>query len=209
MRIFKKFFLILFIINFTLVLPACKQLQQVSGAFTNLKRLQFKLENVNNFVLSGINLSSKKSLSDISMTDGIKLTQAFATKKFPAEFVLNVEARNPNDGTGGSAQTSASLTRFDWRLYIDDTQTIAGNISKPIEIPGTGKSTIIPLSISLDLYEFFGNKGYDKIVNLALAIGGVEGSSSKLKLDAKPTVTTSLGDITYPGRITIVNTQFN
>jgi len=62
--------------------------------------------------------------------------------------------------------------------------------------------------MGLDLYNFFGNKGYDGIVNLALAIGGVQGSAARLKLDAQPTVSTPLGAITYPSRITIIDKNF-
>lgn len=205
----KKVYYIVLALSLALMIPACSQLKQMSNAFANLKKLQFKLESVDNFVLSGINVSNKKSISNFSMTDGVKLMSAFNSKKFPAEFVLNVEAKNPNDGSGGNSQTTATLTGFDWRLYIDDVPTISGNIAKPLEIPGTGKTTIIPLTIGLDLYSFFGKQGYDKIINLALAIGGVEGSASRLKLDAKPTVTTPMGNITYPGRITIIDTKFN
>ena len=77
-----------------------------------------------------------------------------------------------------------------------------------MEIPGTGQATTIPIRLSLDLYEFFGNKGYDELVGLALAIGGRSGSPSRLTLDAQPRVTTPFGEIVYPGRITIVDREF-
>jgi len=173
-----------------------------------MQRLQFKLENINSFSLAGIGISNKNSLKDFSLSDGFKLTNAFASNSFPAEFTLNVSARNPNDGTGGSQQVSASLAGLDWQLYIDDVPTISGNISSPLEIPGTGQSTIIPLRMSLDLYKFFQNKGYEGIVNIALALGGVKSSPARLKLDARPTVNTPFGPIVYPGRITIMDKQF-
>ncbi len=187
---------------------SCKQLQSITQTLTRLQKLQFKLENVSNFRLANIDVSNKKSISNFSISDGINLVNAFNKKKLPAEFILNVAAKNPNDGSSQSQSTVATLTSFDWKLYIDDAETINGNINKPIEIPGTGKTSIIPLTMGLDLYEFFGNKGYDGLVNLALAIGGVEGSAARLKLDAQPTVSTPLGPITYPSRITIVDKSF-
>jgi hypothetical protein len=138
----------------------------------------------------------------------LKLTQAFATKSFPAEFTLNVAARNPNDGTGGYPQTTSTITSIDWNLYIDDKLTISGYVDRPIEIPGTGKSTIIPFTMQLDLYKFFNDKGYDNVINLALALGGVNKSPSRIKLDIQPTVSTPLGPIVYPGRITVVDKEF-
>jgi hypothetical protein len=189
----------------TLFLGSCKTLNQFADSLNNLQRLEFKLDNVNNFSLAGVNLSNIKSVSDISIMDGIKLTKAFSDKKLPAQFVLNVDAKNPNDGKGGSKQSSATLSSFDWKLYIDDKETIAGNINKEFVIPGTGSSETIPLVMNIDLYQFFGNKGYEDIINLALAIGGQNGSAARLKLDAKPTVKTPLGNINYPNRITIVD----
>jgi hypothetical protein len=193
------------IIAATLFLGSCKTLNQFADSINNLQRLEFKLDNVNNFQLAGVNLSNIKSVKDLSIMDGIKLTKAFSDKKWPAQFVLNVDAKNPNDGTGGSKQSAATLSSFDWKLYIDDKETIAGNINKEFVIPGTGTSTTIPLVMNIDLYEFFGNKGYEDIINLALAIGGQNGSAARLKLDARPTVKTPIGNINYPGRITIVD----
>ncbi len=208
MMIFKSvkiFSLILFI---TFLISGCSAIKQVTQTLVNLQRLKFKLENVNGFRLAGISLNDKKSISDFSLSDGLNLTKAFTSKSLPAQFVLNVAAVNPNDGTGGSKQTTATLTSFEWQLYIDDVPTVSGNIDKAIEIPGTGQQSIIPLSISLDLVKFFENKGYEGIVNLALAIGGVNSSPSRLKLDAKPTVSTPFGAISSP-RITVIDKQFN
>lgn len=189
----------------TLFLGSCKTLNQFADSLNNLQRLEFKLDDVNNFSLAGVNLSNIKSVKDISIMDGIKLTKAFTEKRLPAQFILNVDAKNPNDGTGGSKQSSATLSALDWKLYIDDKETIAGNINKELVIPGTGTSTTIPLVMNIDLYQFFGNKGYEDMINLALAIGGQSGSASRLKLDARPTVKTPLGNMNYPSRITIVD----
>ena len=192
----------------SIVFIGCTTLSKITQTLTNIQRLQFKLQNVNGFNLSGVNLSNKSKIGDFSISDGLKLGQAYANKSFPARFILNVEAKNPNDGTGGSNQTTATLTSFDWQLYIDDVPTVKGNIANSIEIPGTGTSSIIPLEIELDLYKFFQDKGYDGILNLALALGGVNGSAARLKIDAQPTVTTSFGPIKYPGRITIIDKEF-
>jgi len=196
---------IILLIAATLFLGSCKTLNNLKDSLNNLQRLEFKLDNVNQFRLAGVNLSNINSVSDISLVDGLKLSQAFASKKLPAQFVLNVDAKNPNDGKGGSKQSAATLTSFDWKLYIDDKETIAGDINKDFVIPGTGQSETIPLVMNIDLYDFFGNKGYEDIIKLALAIGGQNGSAARLKLDARPTVKTSLGNINYPSRITIVD----
>jgi hypothetical protein len=180
----------------------------VYQTMVNLSRLQFKLGEVNNFTMSGINISNKKSLNDFNPMEILNLTQAVASGKLPATFTLNVEAKNPNDGTGGYPKTNAILKEFPWRLEVDNVETISGNIGSAVTVPGTGEIQNIPLTMNIDLIEFFGNRGYNNLINLALALGGQQGSSSKLALFATPTVTSPIGDIKYPGEIKIVEQTF-
>jgi hypothetical protein len=180
----------------------------VYETMVNLSRLKFKLGNVNNLALSGINISNKKSISDFNAVELLKLTSVITSGELPVSFTLNVEAKNPNDGSGGYPKTDATLKAFPWKLEIDNVETISGNIGNPVSVPGTGDVTNIPLTMNLDLIEFFGNKGLDNLVNLALALGGQQGSSSKLTLYATPTVSSPLGDIKYPGELKIVDQTF-
>jgi len=199
---------ILVITTFSMIFVGCANFKKITQALINLKRLEFKLDKINDFKLNNISLSNKKSISDFSISDGINLVQIFNSKKLPSEFVLNVAAMNPNDGTKGTEKTNSTIRNLDWNLYLDDKLTVSGIVEGPIDIPGTGQSTIIPIRIKLDLYEFFGQKGYNDIINLALALGGVNGSTARVKLDVKPTVTTPLGAMTYPGRITVIDKEF-
>jgi hypothetical protein len=189
-------------------LQSCATLEQLAGALVNLQRLKFKLGAVHDFSVLGINLGGKARLQDFTATEGLRLVQGFASKRLPAEFVLNILAVNPNDGTGGSKQTVTTLTGLESRLLIDGKPTVTGNIDRAIEIPGTGQESTIGIRLGIDLYEFFGQGGYNDLLGLALAIGGKSGSSSRLSLDALPTVTTPFGPLTYPNRITIINTEF-
>lgn len=181
----------------------------VYQTLTNISRLQFKVGTVNGFELNGISFSNKSKLSDFNAVDLLKLTSAFAGGSLPASFVLNVEAKNPNDGTGGYKRTDATLQNFKWRLFLDDKETISGDIDQPITVPGTGEITVIPLRINIDLMKFFKDKGYDSIINLALALGGSNSSSSKITLFATPTVSSPFGNITYPGELKIVDYSFS
>ncbi len=191
-----------------LMLTSCSALKDIQQAMTNLTRCKFKLDSVGSFSLMGVNLSNKSSINDFSIADGVKLAAGFARDEFPASFTLNVAAINPNDGTGGTKQTAATLTSFAWTLIIDNTLTINGDIADPITIPGTGQQAIIPLQMNLDLAKFFKDKGYESVVNLAMALGGVNGSPSRITLRATPRINTSLGTITYPGAIDIIDKEF-
>ncbi|HMN49585.1 MAG TPA: hypothetical protein PKD67_10635 [Ignavibacteriaceae bacterium] len=181
----------------------------VYESITNISRLQFKVGSVNGFQISGINFSGKSKLNDFSAIDLLKLSASFANGTLPASFILNVEAKNPNDGTGGYKRTDATLQNFKWRLFLDDKETISGDLDQPVTVPGTGEVTTVPLKVNIDLMKFFKDKGYESIINLALALGGNQGSSSKISLYATPTVSSPFGNITYPGELKIVDYTFS
>ncbi len=187
----------------------CKSLKDITSALTDLRRLQFKLDRASNFAVNGVDVSRITQPSQISVTDAARLLSLFTQKSLPVNFTLNVQARNPNTGQEGTRSTPLYLRRIAWTLLIDDRTTINGVTDQQLEIPGSGQSVNIPITMSLDLYKFFGDRGLNDLLNLALAIGGANGSSSHLKLTSRISVQTPLGVVDYPGDITIVDTQFS
>ncbi len=179
----------------------------VMDAITNIQRLQFKLDKVTGMQLAGVPLSNITSLSNIGVLDAANLLANFTQGKLPVEFTLNVLAKNPNDGTGGTKNTAAVIKNLAWRLFIDQNETINGNV-RDVSVPGVGQSTNIPIGMSFDLLKFFKDAGYNNVVNLALALGGKNGSSSRITLKVKPTVETILGPITYPGEFDVIDKEF-
>ena len=179
----------------------------VYDAITNIQRLQFKLDRVTGLSAAGVGFSNASKLTDFSLLDAARLLSSFNDGKLPIEFTLNVLAKNPNDGTGCTKQSSAVLKNLAWRLFIDSKETVKGNIGG-ITVPGVGQATNIPILMSLDLIKFFSDQGYDGIINLALALGGRNGSSARITLRATPTVETVFGPITYPGEIEIIDREF-
>jgi hypothetical protein len=191
------------------LIPAgCATLDQLASTFVNLKRLEFRIGQVTSFRLAGIDLGRTSALSQLTPFDALALAGAYASRRLPAEIVVEVEALNPNDGTAGTPRTTSTLTSLECRLLVDGRPTVTGNIDRAFEIPGTGEAAVVPIRLSLDLYEFFGEKRYGDLVDLALALGGARRDTSRISLDAQPTVTTPLGNITYPGRITIVGGEY-
>lgn len=191
-----------------MLLQSCAALGDMASVLANLQRLKFKIGDVRDFRLLGIDISGRSSLSDLGAADMLRVAQSYSSKTLPVSFVMDVLAVNPNDGTGGTPKTASTLTGLECRLLIDGNPTVSGNIDSPVEIPGTGQESVIPLRLSLDLFDFFAGKRYEDLVGLALAIGGKNGSPARLSLDAQPTVSTPLGPITYPGRVTIISTEF-
>lgn len=193
----------------TLLLPGCSSLKSISDALTNLGKLQFKLNNVTNMRVNGVDISRVSSKSGLGVADAARLAQVVAQGRLPVDFTLNVLALNPNNGTGGTQPTSLFLRKLDWTLVVDDRTTINGVVNQRLEIPGNGQSTTIPLTMSLDLMQFFRDKGFEDLANLAFALGGANGSASRLKLSAKVTVETPLGMYEYPNAITIIDREFS
>ena len=198
-----KIRIVTLILVFAFLFSSCS----VFNALKSISQLKYKLGTVGNFQLSGITITSKSKLSDFSPTDLLTLTGAVANGKLPVTFILNVEAYNPNTQDGLNRST-VSLSNFPWRLLIDDKETISGNINAPVTVPGGNQTTIIPLQMQLDLFQFFGDRGYERLINLALKLGGQGGSATDIKLIAKPSISTEYGNMTYPGELTIISKEF-
>lgn len=201
----KKIFVLL--ILFALTNLSCSVYQTI----VNISRLQFKLGAVNNFTLNGVSLSGKTKIQDFSTIDILKISASVAKGNLPVSFVLNVNAKNPNDGTGGYQRTNATIKDFPWRLLVDNKETISGDLASPVSVPGTGELVTIPLRMNFDLVSFFKDRDYESLINLALNIGGYNKSSSgssNLELYAKPVVTTIIGDVSYPQELKIISANF-
>lgn len=201
----KKKYLFHSLIFFALISFSCAGLKD---AMVNVQRLKFKLGNISNMKVAGISFGSKSTIKDFNLLDGASLLSAFTSGKLNTSFTLNLLAKNPNDGTGGTPNTSAVIKSLAWRLFIDDSELINGNIASGIEVPGVGQETTIPINMAFDLLSFFKGDNYDKLMNLALALGGKNGSAARVKLGVTPTVDTFLGPITYPGEITVIDKEF-
>lgn len=184
-------------------LSSCATLNALAG----LTRAEFKLQDAVNVSLMGVNLSGKHSVSDLSVMDGINLLSNFKSGKFPLTFTLNVAARNPNKPDPKANLSGFSLTEFPYKLLLDGKETITGGIGNAVSLPNGGQTVIIPLQASVDLKHFFADKGYEELVNLAMAISG-QGGVSHVQLKAQPKLSTPIGAMTYPKELTIVSTEF-
>ena len=92
---------------------------------------------------------------------------------------------------------------------INNKETVHGDLAAPFPVPGTGEAAVIPIQITVDLYKFFSDKEYQDILSLALKLGGIGGGNSvDLALFVRPTVSSSLGNITFPEEIKVINYEY-
>lgn len=188
-------------LRFVVLLPAllltagCATLQQIAA----LRDVDFALDRIGQVQLAGVDLDRVRSYSDLSIADAARLTLALSQNELPLSFQLLVEGENPADNA-----TDARLVRFDWTLLLQDRETISGVFEDEV-VFRPGEPTTFPLSIQLDLLEFFEGSARD-LGELALNLGGQGGTPTNIALRANPTIQTALGPIRYPGEITIVST---
>lgn len=175
-------------------LASCTALQEIA----NLRNVDFAIESVTQTNLAGVDVQDVRGYDDLNALEIGRLGVALARGEMPLSFTLNLGASNPPENA-----VNARLVQLDWTLLLDDTETISGIFNDERVIP-PGADVLIPISMELDLIQFFG-RNLEDIVNLAAAVAGQ--GSSEIALRARPTVTTPIGPITYPSEITIVSQQ--
>ena len=188
-----------------LIFSSCSVYQTIS----NISRLKYKIYSATDYKIIGITLSDKKSIKDFNSIELLKITTGIFKGNLPLTFLLNIEAKNPNDGDGGFARTDLNIASFPWRLFLNDKEIVQGNLTEPVFVPGKGESVLIPIKIEFDVAKSFKEKSIDDILLLLLQVGGVHGSTSNLKMFAKPVLGTPFGKLEYPDEITIVDKSFN
>lgn len=180
-----------------LALTGCATLQQIAA----LRDVDFAIDRVSGVHLAGIDLSGIRSYQDLGITEVGRLTLAASQGTLPLDFELHLTATNPADNA-----SDARLVRLDWTLLLQDRETVRGVFADRTLLP-RGQPTDVPITMSLDLVEFFQGSARD-FVELALAVSGRGGTPQEVALRATPSIDTSLGPIRYPQPITIVSREF-
>lgn len=188
-------------IGVMLFMSSCDVLQQVSQ-MANLTRCQFRLTEVQQLTLSGINIQNIKKTSDLNIMDYGKLINAVATNNFPLDFVLNLEAKNPNPSPAG-------MNKLEWILFIDDIEMTRGNLNRQISIQGNNGVSVIPLNMHFDLKKVLANKSADAIVNFAMNLAGAGNQPTRFMLKVKPTINVGGVDLAYPDFINVKTSFVN
>jgi hypothetical protein len=176
---------------------------------SNIARLKYRIHSATEYKILGISISDKRSIKDFNSVELLKLSAGLLKGNLPITFFLNVEAKNPNDGNSGYPKTDINIVAFPWKLFLNEKEIVQGNISNSVVVPGKGDSVIIPINVEFDLAKSYKEKSLDDILLLILQIGGVKGSTSNLKLFARPVLGTSFGKIEYPDDIKIVDKTFD
>ncbi len=181
---------LLLAIALTATVYGCATLQEL----TALRNVDFSLAGATGSSLAGVPIESIRSYGDLSAIQVARLGAALARHELPLETVLQIRASNPADNV------QARLVGLDWKLFLDDRETISGILDQEYVLP-PGQPVDVPVTVRLDLLDFFDGQLQD-VVGLALAVAG-SGGSHRVRLDATPSIQTRLGPIRYPEPIRI------
>ncbi len=169
---------------------SCATLQELAA----LRNVDFSLAGTTGSTLAGVPIRSIRSFGDLSALQVARLGTALARHDLPLETVLQVRAANPADNV------QARLVGLDWKLFLDDRETISGVLDEEYVLP-PGQPVDVPVTVRLDLLDFFDGQ-LQEVVGLALAAAGA-GEPTRIRLEATPSIQTALGPIRYPEPIRI------
>jgi len=190
-----------------LSLASCAQIGDITKALMDLKNLDFRLSGIEQVRLGGVSFTKGMKVDDLSIMDIAKLTSAVSKNSIPIDFILNLEARNPNEDKGKKYKTTATLESFDFDVFLDNSKAFTGGLAAPVKIESNGGTKVIPLKISFDLTKVVNDKQYTKFANIAMNLAGFDTQKTKIKVEANPVVSTAIGKL-KPGRINITETEY-
>jgi len=179
-----------------LMTSSCATLQQMAA----LRKVDFSLDRVSDLRLAGIDVARVRSFDDLSFVDAGRLALAVTRGEMPLDFRLHLLAENPAENT-----TDARLVQMDWTLLLQNRETLSGFYDGDVLLP-RGQPTDVPITISLNLVDFFEGSAQD-MLELALSLAGQGGSPKEVALRATPVISTPLGPMRYPQPITILSRE--
>lgn len=192
-----------------LLVTSCGSIREMTNALMSMKDMQYKISSVGGMKISGIDVSGLNSISDVDPKQAVRLLEAYHSKNIKATFTVYLEAKNPNDGMAANTKPlDLTLKELPWTLLIDDRTVVSGIVNKEIPLAGGAVSQAIPIEVVMDVSKVLFENGYDEIMKTMLDIGGPNGSPARLKIKARPTVSSPYGIIKSPSEITILSTEF-
>ena len=185
-------------ISFTLIISflfsSCSILDQ-SKEMKTFTKCMFRLVDVQDVVLAGVDVQDVQSFSDLSFTEASALSMSALTGKLPLGLTVNIEIKNPNP-------EQASMTDMYWILLVDDIEITEGKVGQKVVVP-PGGSTIMPVDVQVDLFKIMTGESADAVMNFGLNLAGSGNAPSRVKLKIKPYINIAMTRIKYPGFFTI------
>ena len=168
----------------------------ILSELTALTKCEFSFHSAQNPSVSGIKVNNKHSFSDFNLLDGQVILRNLLNKTLPFGITANVEVKNP--GT-----TTAAVNSIQWIAFIDDVQVAVGTVSDRVEVAPGGGTSLIPIRIQADLFDYLKGDNPRTMLNFALNLVDAGNQPTRLSLKIKPSVLIGGQSVLYPGYFTI------
>lgn len=169
---------------------------------------EFRIENTSAFSICGINVSE---LGSLSVSQAATVAGYWLQGECPMDCTVGLGIKNPNIGESGLPKISITLTTLDYDIFMDplegedeDTVQVAqGLFTGEFGIGDDGTIAVLDLGAEFDGFQLFEILGPAGIIDLALAVGGIDGNIrdedhlGRLQMFTVPTIETPLGDMTW------------
>lgn len=175
-----------------LLLNSCSVFSELAA----FSKCEFRFRSIQDPELCGINVSQKSSWTDFSLMEGQAIAGQVLQKRLPLIITVNVEARNPG-------RSLAAVNSIQWIAMIDDMQVAEGAVSQRVEIPPSGGTSIIPVRVQADVFDYLKGDNARSMLDFAMSLINAGDHSSRLSLKIKPSVLIGNREIPYPDYFTI------
>lgn len=172
------------ILSTILMMYSCDALKQIGGAY-NFTQCKYEYNSISDVEVAGINLGKPKS---VSIAEIAKLSTIFAGGKIesiPFSMILNLDVENPNE-------KAAFLNGLDYMIELNNMEFTRGKLDAPVHIDA-GESSIIPLSIGVDLKNLMNQYSQDKVTTEMSRFLGISSGQTKVSIKLWPKVL--IGDV--------------
>ena len=174
---------LLAVLAFGAAFGACRSVSETRA----LRGVDFRLVRVDDAVLAGIRLGDVESVRDVPPASAAVIAAGILRGSLPLRFGLVVGAHNP------ATNPQATLTRFDWTLFLDEREAASGTVERgPTIAPGDSATFTVPVSV--DLVDVAGDNPGD-LLAMALAVAGQDVDPTRVRIEARPYIETPLGQI--------------
>lgn len=188
----KKQYALILILTLALA-SGCRGLRELR----NLTGCEYKVTTLTQANLAGINVQQIKKFEDLKLQDAAIATNSLIRGTLPLQFVLNIDAKNPNP-------EQAALGRLEWIAFIDDVEIANGTHLNRVVIPGNGGTASIPLQIGCDLVQILSNnEKRSKVLNFGLNLADAGNRPTRVSVKIRPSIQIAKKTITSPTFFTV------
>lgn len=179
----------------TMTLFSCginKQAQQIKA----LEKCTYKIASADQISIAGTDVKSIINNENINLGSLPGLALGFLRKNIALRGKLNMEISNP---TGDLA----SINEFEYKILINRQEIATGFVNQNVVIE-SGKTTVVPVDINANVYQFISNgKVMDEVTKFLKARNGGPEQKGIVTLKIRPSFMVGNTLVKYPGFITI------